>query len=569
MAAVFTPLARTGSANFLGDEYVDAWGTQWFYWFVAHQFAVGESIARTNLLFFPWGKEIYLHTGGNVLDAVLAAPMRWVLGPVAGYNAWVVTVVAWNAFAMRSLARSLVRDEVAAALAGVFFAFNPFTLHELGDGRPTQALQAFLVLFILDWLRAETSRGAAIRAGVWLALAGLTYWYFAIFAGIVAGVVAILDLRKPGRWGAIARRALATGIACVLTLPFTLPMLSSSQVPGLLKVEDWTWTTWSPTTAEGMNIGVYVFDLFDRVSGFWALKSDGVLGFIPEDHNLFWCQIGLAVVGLMFAGRFRVAVGVIMMTALVIASGPTFEGYPNVPYLTMVWTFRVMRRLWWPSRALVMVEVGLAMASAFAFAAVRRHPRARVAMVVLLVPAWIAELSDASLRPMGTWPGAIPAGYKCLSETTEGAIIELPYAHTQAHLYYQTAHGRPIFGGMVEDNPLLAPPEQVTFREKNTFMALLLDAAAEDNLPQVYDEADRTLMHEMGYRYVLMDKHAYQLHSDDTPVIDAWKNGKMRVVRNTLLQLCGGPVFEDEDTVIFAPWGDAAPCPDREGARTK
>ncbi len=41
----------------------------------------------------------------------------------------------------------------------------------------------------------------------------------------------------------------------------------------------------------------------------------------------------------------------------------------------------------------------------------------------------------------------------------------------------------------------------------------------------------------------------------------------MRVVRDTLLQLCGGPVFEDADTVIFAPWGDKEPCPDRTGAR--
>ena len=54
--------------EFLGIEYVDHYGTQWFYWFVEHQLRTGDSPNHTNLFFYPWGKDIFAHTGTNVLD---------------------------------------------------------------------------------------------------------------------------------------------------------------------------------------------------------------------------------------------------------------------------------------------------------------------------------------------------------------------------------------------------------------------------------------------------------------------------------------------------------------------
>ena len=55
----------------LGSEHVDMWGTHWFYWMFEERLLRGESFAQTQLLFYPWGKDVYLHTGGNILDALM------------------------------------------------------------------------------------------------------------------------------------------------------------------------------------------------------------------------------------------------------------------------------------------------------------------------------------------------------------------------------------------------------------------------------------------------------------------------------------------------------------------
>ena len=60
---------------------------------------------------------------------------------------------------------------------------------------------------------------------------------------------------------------------------------------------------------------------------------------------------------------------------------------------------------------------------------------------------------------MSTWDAYVPAGFRCLAGGAEGAVIELPYSWTQAHLYYQIEHGRPIMGGMLENNETFTPDE--------------------------------------------------------------------------------------------------------------
>jgi hypothetical protein len=90
-------LLWAGRGAFWGSADVDFWGTQWFYWLLGRRVLAAEPFAHTDLIFHPWGKEVYLHTGGNVLDAFAALPFRYVLGPVVGYNAFLaaILVTSW------------------------------------------------------------------------------------------------------------------------------------------------------------------------------------------------------------------------------------------------------------------------------------------------------------------------------------------------------------------------------------------------------------------------------------------------------------------------------------------
>lgn len=554
-----------GTTRFLGREYVDAWGTQWFYWFVGRQVGAVESLGHSDLFFYPWGKDIYLHTGGNVLDGLLAWPVRWLVGPVAGYNLFVLAIVATNLFAMRALLVRLGTKPEPAALAAVFFAFNPWVLHELRDGRPTQALLAFVLWFFADYLSLDKDRRAWLpaRAGLWLALAGLTYWYNALFAGMAAAVIALVRVAtEQDRKRTFVRHGAAGLVALLLVSPFVIPMLSADAVPGLLDVSKWTLTSWAPTTAEGVNIGLYVFDPVSLGSGFFAIKNDGGMAFLREETNLFVAQVIFFVLGAFAAPpRIRRAALVLCAVSFVVATGPSVAGVPNVLYLVLVKASSIFQRLWWPSRALVLGHIGLAVLLGFAL---HRAGRLAPALAVVTAVFWVSGLRASDVGPMASWEAGIPAGYRCLAEAEDGAVIELPYAHTQSHLYYQTLHGRPLFGGMVEDNVVFAPKEQVAFKTSNTFVKVLLDQAATGDEAPVYAEADRQALADMGYKWVLLDKRAYVDIGDGAARVGTGLEGRARWVRRTLTELLGAPVYEDAATAIYAPWG-GTPCEDGVG----
>lgn len=229
---------------FVGEDGVDAWGTQWFYWLVGRRVLAGEPFAHTDLLFHPWGKAVYEHTGGNVLDAVLALPARYLFGPVGGYNLFVAGVLVSNAIAAALVCRELGLRAAACALGGLLTTLNPTVLGELEGGRPTQALLvfAFLAIRALIRLRTHPGWGLALQGAIFLALAGLTYWFSAIFVVLVFAPWLIADA-----WEGRSRRhagwlLAALGGSVVLVLPLAWPMLSGlgqGEVGGLLDVSSW------------------------------------------------------------------------------------------------------------------------------------------------------------------------------------------------------------------------------------------------------------------------------------------------------------------------------------------
>jgi hypothetical protein len=576
---VFGPALREWTEVFFGRQYVDAWGTQWFYWFVGYQIRHLEGFGWTNLFFFPWGKNIYLHTGGNVLDAILAIPVRWVFGAIGGYNLWVLLILFLNYLGMKSLAERVGCDPHAARLAGAFFAFNPYVLNEINGGRPTQVLLSFLLLYALDLVKTGESRSwwAPVRAGVWLALTGLTYWFYAFFAGLGAvGIVAwrLLAPREgDGRIHLIARHALIAVVALIIAAPFAWPMMTATDVPGMLDVDKWTAGDWMPTTKEGISVGMYVFDPISRMSGFWVPKGSGRL-FLQEYVNVFVVQVVLGLVGLVAAPRRWRGVGVaFLVTSLIVAFGPTIQlgvDVPNYIYVAMVRGVSFLRRLWWPSRALVMTHVALGLCTGWAFSWLSRRPVVQTLAVLVALGATAFELQGAGLSPMPVWGAHVPAGFRCLADGPEGAVIELPYAFDQSHLYYQTIHERPLLGGMVEDNPLFSPMEQIRFRADNTFIHLLMDAAVEGNKGLDFRAEDKEAVKEMGYRYVILNKAAYRAPElEETTRVSVSREGRLRNVRRMLADLLGPPVFEDEEATVYAPFGDPAPCAGQQGARKK
>jgi len=586
-ALVFGPAVPQLASHFLGIEYVDAYGTQWFYWYVAEALSRGSlaEFAHTDLFFHPWGKDVFGHTGSNVLDAIVAVPMRAVLGNVLGYNVFVLLGLLATGLAAARLVGHFTPDRLSIAAASVCVALSPFALFELVEGRPTQAILVLPVLFAERvWVTGRADRwGPPVVAGLLLAAVGYQYWFYALFGGLACLGHGLARAISPspgsgGRWTVLARHALIALVALICVAPVAVPLASaaadSGAVPGLLDTSTWGLSSSPPLTVEGTRVGLMLWQPFRAAHGVFAVNPDGSEVFLHTGRHTPWVVLPLLVLAAVRLGRSdRLALLLSAVFVAVVAAGPILllgkTAFPNVAYLLLVDAFAFLRRLWWPGRAYAFFAIGTGIGVAVSLAAVKQRfgARAQQGAWLVLGLGWALHLSSESLVPFPRWSGAVPAGYRCLADGEDGALIELPYAWTQAHLYYQTHHGRPILGGMIENNPVFTPEESVELRTENAFVAAMLQLARLESeaLPE-WTTADQQAVRQLGYRYVVLQRDALDAQTDGDRLTDSARRTRLRRVERHLVHQLGEPVYRDARVAIYAPWGDPSPCQDRPPA---
>jgi hypothetical protein len=538
IVAAVAALALWGAAPRLADRVlgigaVDHFGTLWFHARVRDALA-GDlaGLLHATDLYFPWGQDLLRNTGVNVLDGLVAAPFA-ALGPVLGHNALLIAVMVANGLAAALYARDHAADAGAPFAAGLAFAVAPFPLYELAEGRPAQALLVVFVLFQRALERAIRGAGSPAAAGAWLALLGYQYWFYGLFGALIAAAGgAVWAIRPPpGRTRVQVLGALVVlaGVAVLLVAPVAGPLawaLAAGEVPGLL----------DPADPRGL-----LLHTFQPAYAAVGALDDGA--FVVTQRAV---PLALGLAGLAVARR--PAELAMALAALLLAIGPVLvvAGHvvPEPLYGALATVLPPLRRLWHPSRAIA----ALAVLGVGWLARLPALPRA------LLVALGLGEAVAAGLLPLSTWDASVPAGYRCLAGAGDGALIELPFAASQRHLWYQARHGRPILGGMHEGAPDFQPDEAVALREDNTFVAALLAAGRGARGGPLPTDADRDAVRALGYRFVVLQK-------DELPA-DASGPGRLRrrLVEDQLAALLGPPAWDDARTRVWAPFGDALPC---------
>ena len=107
---VVAPVVTDPANRALGLRFVDGFGTHWWFWYVGEVIAGRQGLLHTDLFFYPTGKDVFAHTGGNLLDGLLAWPLRELFGATAGYNLWIAVVVATNFGAGSVLGRTVTGE---------------------------------------------------------------------------------------------------------------------------------------------------------------------------------------------------------------------------------------------------------------------------------------------------------------------------------------------------------------------------------------------------------------------------------------------------------------------------
>lgn len=578
LAAVLGVVARARPTQVLGSPTVDGYGTQWFYWFAGEVLAGRQAPGWTDLLFHPWGKDLYTHTGGNLLDAWIAAPLRVGLGAVTGFNLWIALLLVSNAWAGVRLAEALGIQTSARWVAGVALVLNPYVLAELDLGRPTQAWIAPAGLALAALMRMRGPWQGAV-AGGWLGVTALAYWYYGLLVGVLAVTLGLWRVAtEASRGPVITANLLGAAATLAATLPFAAPMLGgldAGGVPGLLAVDgDGPLAPLALRTAEGDPQGLYVVAPLLAQAG--SLLDDGGLRFNPglpawsHVHSMALVA-GMGVLlweRLRRRGRGGVAGGAPprpqilgpwlvagTLLALYTASGPAWaiagETFVNHPWIATYTSSDVLRRWWWPGRAVAMAH--LLVAPTIALVLVRIRPSlarwgvAGVTGLTLALP-----LRQDGLLPLAAWEAAPSAVLDCLATAPRGAVIDLPLLTDQKNLWFQTLHGHPILGGMLMKKPAFAPSDLARLRAEDPLVAAL-DVIGEKQYTRDLAPAtpeQRAAVVAAGYRYVLARIDAFARPRTDARGETTWVSEWSRP-RRQLLALLGEPGAEEGGLAIW------------------
>jgi hypothetical protein len=492
--SVLPALVHPGAT--VGDG-VDAFGTYWFYWWTRFCVEHFGNPGTTNLFFYPFGKDIFAHTGNNLVDAVMSVPFQWVFGPWLYQPLFVATIVVGNAIAFRPLARYVLGGGFAAFAATLLFQTNPFVLFEITAGRPTQGMMWFVPVAILYFLKCarEPEIGNAVRFGVATALVGWTYWFNGYFLVLFLLPLAVWELRSvTDRRGALRRWALAALVCVVLVAPGIAMMvgaysdgrvvgLESDPTAGLLQAPKPGGNNMSAELHGLLLMEIYGAPLFLQPA--WG---------IPLLAALFVPKLGLP------GGRARWFTALALIALLSIGPVATIGDHSLIMPLYMV-LYRhapFFNRLWFPYRMTAMAFVAAALVLG---ALVVRSGRPRATLAGLVLVGLLGQ-KVTGIWPFCTHDATTP---KMLAELKDqgGAVIFVPFKIQHDGLMWQTVFQLPTLGGMGESASVFWP-KGYRAHLNNSFVKQLRGAAMSPVVGAPALPGDREKIEKLGFRWVVM-----------------------------------------------------------------
>lgn len=568
---------------------VDLYGTLWFYWWAQDCLLELRNPSFTDLFFHPLGKDIFAHTGNNLLDALGSAPFQWILG-FPSYYPWFVAVVLFgNALAFRPLVRRvLVPDppRATAPAAGAWRRLQPvplppsaftavllwqtssYALFEITCGRLTQAFLWFLPLAVDRFLALEAPhprKRDALLAGLLIALQAWTYWFTAPFTLLLlAWLAAGALVRAPKRRRLAGRYVLAALAALLVVAPAVLPMaMAASQgaVPGL-----------TPKTLDVLALpGVEGNNVARTLHGWWLMERLGapLLGY-PT-----WLAVLAVSVGF---GRERVRWIGGSLLVLLFALGPAVDmggTVRNVPYLLAYHLLPFFDRLWFPYRGVFVVFLCVLLCFAMALDRIGARLRAgrwllfplAVVGPLVVVGVNLADQHRTAMWPFVTRDVTPPRVVSVVGERT-GGVIHLPIGINQPAIVWQTVHHQPLFGGMGENAPLLWP-EGYRSRLSQPFVAWLRRTVTDPaRAVEPPPEVGRQRLLSEGFRWVLLHRDlvdSFVVRSTQaTPPSDPPQTDRPFETTALLVGVLGPPVAVEGPLVLWSLERDQSPVPGLE-----
>lgn len=483
LAVLFTwPLAADLTGTIPGG-CTDVWQNYWGFWWWHHAlFELGQSPLWTDLLYYPFGSNLALHTH-SAFNMLWTMPFQTVWGPAAAMNLATLGALAGCGWTAYLLARDLGLSWSGAILAGIVFTLNANHMEQTLEHLNLISAQfmPLAVLFLLRWLR--TARWEwAVGLGLSFGFQALASWHIGLLTGMLLLLLALihcLTLPRVG-WAFPAPKRIGHVVIGLLAMVIVAGPMLFPMVREILAGVDYV------KPAEERGIDLLFLMIPSERHPIWGGLTRGVYAGLRAYLSVgFVCFVGvvpLICVGAgLFgpAGRRRVVWGwcaaLVVLLVLAMGANPVIAGRsaPGGGYWPFAWlgdipvvrAMRLANRFMVPMTLVLGILAGLGLDLLAAGRSVRGELAAGglqrsarrgwlsglVIALVLIEYAWVPY--PVVEVPKLEWARAIR------DEPGGGAVLSLPFDLTSAtvmNLVEQTEHRRPIAGGYIA-----VPPERV------------------------------------------------------------------------------------------------------------
>lgn len=425
----------------VGEHYDSLFGTWRLAW-IAHQLIEDPRHLFDANIFFP-EQNTLAYSDAALLLGITGAPLIWAgVKPVVVYNVLVLASFVASGTAMYVLVRRLTGARIAAWIAALIFAFQPYRYAHFPQVELLWTCWIPLSILALHDLLETRRVSTAMALGLVVSLQAWSSLYYAVFLVTGLGVLFMVWIARTwrGSLSVLKPLAIAAATAALLCGPYAVPYMQARETIGARTEQD--VTDWSPSlqnyiaTAETSVI-------WDR-EPVRAGRIEGVL--FPG-----FAAIGLAIAGAL-VGRARTFAFVVLVAVAFGASlGANGLLYPVLRELLIPYEgLRV------PGRMFVLVSAGMSVLAGYAVAhfggSLGGATRRGVAMILGAVIVLEGLSIPLRLQPVPNDTGLI---YTFLAEQPRTTILEWPlprpdrlgFTQEPERMYASMAHWQRLANG--------------------------------------------------------------------------------------------------------------------------
>lgn len=464
VAFTWPQAARVGSAT---PDHIDATFNIWRVSWIAHQLRSAPTELFDANILHPLRRTLAL-SDPILVQGLLGAPFLWAgLHPIAVTNGLILMAFATNAVGAGWLAWHLTRRVVAAALAGLIYAFAPFRFDHYMHLELLWAWWMPVALVALHRLLAGGSVRAGLGFGVLFALQTLSCLYYGIFfATALAVLIPLLIWRSRDAPALAVGRGLAVAalVAAVIITPYVRPLLRNEGAVAARTVEE--------ATAHSGKLASYG----SATHGNWLY---GWTSGLVRGEQRFFPGLTPAVLaaGSLLPPVTPLVIAYGAMTALAFDASLGFNGVTYPRLQRVIFPYRGLRV---PARFNAIFLLGLSVLAALgldAFLLRVRSPRLRTGLgaAALAVTAVEYAAMPLDLSPLERTP---PPAQAWLAGQPRGPVAVVPMPdvnwwplHDSRYQYWSIFHWQPLVNGYSGFYP-------IQYRNVTLAMGSFPDAAA-------------------------------------------------------------------------------------------